>query len=154
MQSEYWDVPDGKIAAVVTMLQAFERPAPRKTPDIAAQLVAHPKPDLDWYRDLFRRVGGLDWLWFSRLGMGDTELSAILNSDDVHVYSLRHNGRDEGLLELNFAQKGECELGYFGVTADMVGTGAGRWRWPNPLLATGWRTWRKPWRLGDGWGRT
>ena len=47
MTSEFWDVPVGKIAAVVTHLQMFERPAPRKTPSITAELVAHERPDLD-----------------------------------------------------------------------------------------------------------
>ncbi len=127
MQSEYWDIPDGKIAMVITYLQMFARPEPRGVPDVAAELVAHDKPDLAWYRDLFMRVGGKEWLWFSRLGMSDEDLAAILHRDDVHVYSVRVDGRDEGLLELNFRKAGECELGYFGLTPTMVGTGAGRW---------------------------
>ncbi len=127
MESEYLDVPDGKLASVVTHLQMFERPKPRKVPDVAAELVKHDAPDLDWYRDLFRRVGALDWLWFSRLGMADAELAAILKHDDVQVYSVQVDGRDEGMLELDFRTPHECEIGYFGLTASMVGTGAGRW---------------------------
>ncbi len=127
MTSEFWDVPVGKIAAVVTHLQMFERPTPRKVPPITAELVAHDTADLDWYRDLFMRVGGQDWLWFSRLGMDDAALSAILHRDDVHMYSVRVDGRDEGMLELDFRVSGECELGYFGLAPAMVGTGAGRW---------------------------
>jgi len=111
----------------VTHLQMFERPAPRSVPVVSAALVAHDIPELNWYRDLFRRVGGDDWLWFSRLGMADADLAAILKHDDVHVYSVRVNGRDEGMLELDFRTRGECEIGYFGLTPNMVGTGAGRW---------------------------
>lgn len=127
MVSEFQDVPVGKIAAVVTNLQMFERPAPRNIAPIAAELVAHNTPDLDWYRDLFMRVGGQHWMWFSRLGMDDAALSAIVNRDDVHIYSVRVDGHDEGMLELDFRVSGECELGYFGVTPAMVGMGAGRW---------------------------
>jgi hypothetical protein len=127
MKSEFWDVPDGKIAAVVTHLQMFARPATRSVPQLKAQLVAHAKPDLDWYRDLFMRVGGQDWMWFSRMGMTDAELSAILHRDDVLVYSVQQDGRDEGMLELDFRVPGECELGYFGLAPAMIGTGAGRW---------------------------
>jgi GNAT superfamily N-acetyltransferase len=127
MTSEFWDVPVGKIAAVVTHLQMFERPAPRKIPSITAELVAHARPDLDWYRDLFTRVGGQHWMWFSRLGMDDADLSAILYRDDVQLCSVRVDGRDEGVLELDFRVSGECELGYFGLTPAMVGMGAGRW---------------------------
>lgn len=127
MQSEFLDVPQGKIAAVVTHLQMFARPAPRTVPPVAAQLIEHPKPDLEWYRDLFMRVGGQDWMWFSRLGMDDDALAAILHRDDVHVFSVRVDGRDEGMLELDFRESGACELGYFGLTSAMVGSGAGRW---------------------------
>lgn len=127
MQSEFLDVPDGKIAAVVTHLQMFERPAPRNVRPVAAQLVEHPKPDPDWYRDLFMRVGGRDWMWFSRLGLKDGDLSAILQRDDVLVFSVRVDGRDEGLLELDFRTAQACELGYFGLTRALVGTGTGRW---------------------------
>jgi len=127
MKSEFWDVPQGKIAAVVTHLQMFERPAPRKVPDIDVTLVKHATPDLDWYRDLFTSVGGLDWMWFSRLGMSDKELGAILGRDDVWIFALEKAGRAEGLLELDFRVEGECELGYFGLTPAMIGTGAGRW---------------------------
>ena len=35
--------------------------------------------------------------------------------------------RDEGLLDLDFRQAGHCEIVYFGVTAKLIGSGAGRW---------------------------
>lgn len=127
MKSVFQDVPDGKIAAVVTHLQMFARPEPRATPAVAAKLVAHPEPDLDWYRDLFMRVGGQNWMWFSRLGMTDAALGAVLYDSAVQVYSVRVDGCDEGLLELDFRVPGECELGYFGLSPVVVGTGAGRW---------------------------
>lgn len=127
MGSEFWDVPQGKIAAVVTHLQMFERPAPRNVPEVQARLVAQDAPDLDWYRDLFMRVGGQDWMWFSRMGMVDEALREILHRPDVWVYGVEVDGRAEGMLELDFRVPGECELGYFGLTSTMVGTGAGRW---------------------------
>ncbi len=127
MKSEYWDVPDGKIAAVVTYLQMFERPAPRKIPQVTADLVRHDRADLNWYRDLFMRVGGHDWLWFSRLGLDDGALSDVLHNENIWLYSVQVEGRDEGMLELDFRVPGECELGYFGLTKALVGSGAGRW---------------------------
>ena len=83
-------------------------------------------PDLDWFRDLYRRVGE-EWLWFSRLQMTDAELAAIIQSPLVEVYALVQDGRDEGLLELDFREAGQCELAFFGVTAKLIGSGAGRW---------------------------
>ncbi len=58
---------------------------------------------------------------------GDAELAAIIRSPMVDVHALVHEGRDKGLLELDFREAGQCELAFFGVTADLIGSGAGRW---------------------------
>jgi GNAT superfamily N-acetyltransferase len=126
LSNGYSDVPAGKIAAVVTHLEMTERPAPRPDPTGAWMLRRVPSPELDWFRDLYRRVGE-EWLWFSRLQMADKELAAIICSPMVEVYALVHEGRDEGLLELDFREAGQCELAFFGVTAELIGHGAGRW---------------------------
>ncbi|WP_375412864.1 GNAT family N-acetyltransferase [uncultured Bradyrhizobium sp.] len=120
------DVPAGKIAAVVTHLEMTERRALPPDPDGAWTLRTVPSPDLDWFRNLYRRVGE-EWLWFSRLQMPDAELAAIIRSPMVDVHALMHEGRDEGLLELDFREAGQCELAFFGVTAELIGSGAGRW---------------------------
>jgi GNAT superfamily N-acetyltransferase len=120
------DVPADKITAVVTHLEMTERPALRRDPEGAWTSRRVPSPDLDWFRDLYRRVGE-EWLWFSRLQMADAELAAIIRSPMVDVYALVHEERDEGLLELDFRDAGQCELAFFGVTADLIGGGAGRW---------------------------
>jgi GNAT superfamily N-acetyltransferase len=122
----YSDVLAGKIAAVVTHLEMTERPALRSDPEGAWTLRRVPSPDLDWFRDLYRRVGE-EWLWFSRLQMLDAELAAIIRSPMVDVHALVHEDRDEGLLELDFREAGQCELAFFGVTAKLIGGGAGRW---------------------------
>src|SRR3954466_9637792 len=59
--------------------------------------------------------------------MSDTELAAIIHSPLVEVYALEHDGSDESLLELDFREAGQCEIGFFGVTAKLIGSGAGRW---------------------------
>jgi GNAT superfamily N-acetyltransferase len=122
----YSDVPAGKIAAIVTHLEMTARLAPRPDPAGAWMLRRVEMPPLDWFRDLYLRVGE-EWLWFSRTRMLDAELSARLHSPQLEVYALVDDGRDEGLLELDFRKPGQCEIGMFGVTAKLVGTGAGRW---------------------------
>jgi len=122
----YSDVPRGKMAAVVTHLEMTERPALARDPSGAWTLRRAESPDLDWFRDLYRRVGE-EWLWFSRLQMTDVELAAIIQSPLMEVYALVHDGRDEALLELDFRERGQCELVSFGVTAKLIGSGAGRW---------------------------
>ncbi len=121
----YSDVPDGKLAAVVTHLEMTARPAGvgRDGPWV---LRREPAPGLDWYRELHRRVGQ-DWLWFSRQQLDDAALAAIVRSPLVEVYALAHERHDEGLLELDFRKPGECEMVFFGVTEKLFGQGAGRW---------------------------
>jgi GNAT superfamily N-acetyltransferase len=83
------------------------------------------RPDLAWYRDLYRRVGE-EWLWFSRIRAADDKLAARLHHPLVETHALVADGRDEGLLELDFREPRACEIGMFGVTARLVGSGAGR----------------------------
>ena len=122
----YSDVPAGKIAAVVTHLEMTVRPALHSDPPGAWSLRRVETPALDWFRDLYRRVGE-EWLWFSRLQMMDAELADIIQSPLVEVYALTQGGRDEGLCELDFREPGQCELAFFAVTEKLIGGGAGRW---------------------------
>ena len=63
----------------------------------------------------------------------------------VEVHALVHDGRDEGLLELDFRERGQCELAFFGVTAELIGSGAGRWQM-NRALELAWsRPVRRVW---------
>lgn len=132
----YSDVPAGKIAAVVTHLEMTERPTLRPDPPGAWTLRRVESPSLDWFRDLFRRVGE-EWLWTSRLRMSDVELAAIIHSPSVEVYALVHDISDEGLLELDFREAGQCELSFFGVSGKLIGGGAARWLM-NRALALAW----------------
>jgi GNAT superfamily N-acetyltransferase len=127
LPSGYSDIPDGKLASVVTCLEMRARPALR--PERAAapwQLNRVPQPSAAWYRALFRRVGA-EWLWYSRLVMPREELETILGNAAVEVYALTSQGQDEGLLELDFRETGSCELAFFGLTNAVRGCGAGRW---------------------------
>jgi GNAT superfamily N-acetyltransferase len=131
------DVPPGKIAAVVTSLEMRERAPLRAGPaDPAWQLRLVPRPEVGWYRDLYRRIGQ-DWLWFSRLALSETALARIIRDPQVEVCALEVDGRDEGLLELDFRQAEACELAFFGLTAPLLGTGAGRWLM-NQAIARAW----------------
>lgn len=133
----YHDVPDGKLAMVVTHLEMRAAPAlrPMELPDgVSLRQVT---PTVEWYRDVFDRVGAQHWLWFSRLKMSDADLAAILTDTDRVYYTLGKNGQDEALLELDFSQSGECELAYFGLTPKLIGAGAGRFLM-NHAIATAW----------------
>ncbi len=123
----YHDVPAGSLATVVTSLE-MRAPVPSRPELDDAPWILRPvaQPGLDWYRDLYRRVGA-DWLWSSRLALSDAALAAILGARAVSVYALTVDGCDEGILELDFREPGQCELAFFGVTPPTIGTGAARW---------------------------
>jgi len=84
----YSDIPAGKIAAVVTHLEMAELPAlPFDLPgDWTLRRVE--SLALEWYRELYRRVGEA-WLWFSPTQMSDAELAAIIEAPLVEVYTRR-----------------------------------------------------------------
>lgn len=133
----YSDIPSGKTVSVVTHLQMFERPATRperSEPSWALRRVVAPEPAS--YRALFRRIGE-NWLWFSRLQLSDEEINAVLGDALHETYVFEAQGQEEGLLELDFATEGECELSFFGLTPPMIGLGAGRWMM-NRALAMAW----------------
>lgn len=135
----YHDVPLGKVATVVTHLEMRSRPEPRAVPQPEGWMLKRiQSPSCDWYRPIFTAVGA-DWLWYSRMKMDAAQLDAILSDPDVHIYTLHKDGTDGALLELNFRTKGECELAFFGLTAPLIGTGAGRFLM-NAAIDAAWST--------------
>lgn len=128
--SEFLPLAPGMLAAVVTHLEMRGLPpvdrAGLARPDLRLDRVLAPDPD--WYRTLYRAVGAR-WLWFSRLRMADADLVAILHDPAVEVHALHQDGADapKGLLELDLRDPANVELAFFGVTADMIGSGAGRY---------------------------
>jgi hypothetical protein len=136
----YHDIPAGKLAAITTSLEMFARPGLRPEVGVPGRLRRVAQPDGGWYRDLYFRIGA-EWLWFSRLRMSPEALGAMIRHPAVEVYALTVGERDEGLIELDFRERDVCELRMFGVTAQLIGTGAGRWlmnraieaAWKNPI---------------------
>ncbi|MBT8155232.1 GNAT family N-acetyltransferase [Epibacterium ulvae] len=121
------ELPAGKLAAVVTYLQMFDRPETRAvTAPAGVTLQPHAAPDAEWYRTLFRLIGE-DYLWFSRLERDGAELAAHLAKDSVEVWSVQKDGADLGLLELEWQAGGDCELSFFGLSPALIGGGIGRW---------------------------
>jgi GNAT superfamily N-acetyltransferase len=122
----YQPVANGELAAVVTYLEIRERPHVT-VPDSPLLLKRIDVPDPEHYRDLFRLVGA-PWLWFSRLVMDDAHLASIIQHPKVELYSVvDQNGRDVGMLELDFRDPHECELAFIGLIPTLSGIGHGRW---------------------------
>jgi len=111
---------------VVTHLEMTDRAPTRPVSAPDGVALRRVRPTLDWYRDVFNRVGAQEWLWFERLTYDDEKLAGIITDPDVEIFTLSRDGRDEALLELDFRTKGQCELAYFGLTPKLIGSGAGR----------------------------
>jgi GNAT superfamily N-acetyltransferase len=133
----YDALPNGELAAVVTYL---EMRSPADQPAIWSPLelrrVEVPQPA--HYRELFKVVGS-PWLWFSRLVLDDAHLAEIIQHPKVELYSVRdEDGREVGMIELDFREPHECELAFIGLVPELSGKGHGKW-----LLAEatrlGWR---------------
>ncbi len=143
----YTDIPTGRIAAIATTLEMRAPPRPRPLPPLYEGLEIRrvERPDLDWYRSLFRRIGE-PWLWHSRLRLSDAALGAILHDERVAVWAhsaVEPGGElvsDEGLLELDFRRVGACELAFFGLTPSMTGRGLGRYLMAHAIG----EAWRRP----------
>jgi len=122
----YEAVPTGQLAAVVTFLEIRDRPNVAVPP---SQLTLRrlPQPDAETYRLLFRLVGS-PWLWFSRLAIDDAALAAIIDHPNVELFVVEdREGRDAGMLELDFREQGQCELAFLGLVPELAGQGHGRW---------------------------
>lgn len=138
----YFELPPGRLATLVTYLEMRAPPPARPVPERAdLALCRWERPGLDAYRALFRRIGE-PWLWCSRLVLADSALAAILEDPRVEIFRLERAGEPAGILELDFRAVGECELAFFGLVPEAVGTGAGRW-----LMA---RALERAWRPGIG----
>jgi GNAT superfamily N-acetyltransferase len=123
----YVDLPAGKLANVVTCLEMFDRPAPRSHPlGTVGALTRKERPDLGWYRRLFRRVGE-PYLWFSRLALSDEQLTRVVCDPLVEVYAVEEGGVEIGFVELDFRIDGECEIVFLGIVESALGRGLGRW---------------------------
>lgn len=119
-------LPKGKVAVTVTYLEMLKRPETSAPARKDLTLERWPAPDLDVYRSLFRAVGQ-EWLWFARLKLTDDELRLVLEDPARELFVPCREGKPVGMLELDFSDPENPELGYFGLTPEAIGGGAGRW---------------------------
>ena len=133
-------VPAGHLAMVVTWLEMTAPCAPRTAPPPeGAEVALWTDPGCDAYRDLIRRIG-TDWLWSSRLRLTDAALGEVIRNSDVEVWRLMRGEVPLGIAELDFREGPDCELAFFGVAPEAVGTTAAR----HLMTAVTARAWKRP----------
>jgi hypothetical protein len=122
----FYELPTGKLANVVTCLEMEASPqVEAKALPAGYSLNRVNSDDLTSYRALFRKVGE-DFLWFSRLIMPDEKLKAILGHKDIESYALYRGDTAVGVMELDFKDMPNCELAFFGLAKETIGSGLGR----------------------------
>ena len=128
----YTDIPNGKVAYVVTYLEMQEKALLDAGPRPDMYLERWQTPDRDTFRTLFREIGE-EWLWFSRLVISDDQLDEMLQDPAREIYVPVMDGKRAGLLELNFADAANPEVSYFGLVPSAIGNGRGRWLMANAV---------------------
>jgi GNAT superfamily N-acetyltransferase len=72
--------------------------------------------------------------------MDDPHLSSIIQHPKLELDAvLDENGREVGMLELDFRETHECELSFIGLVPELSGKGHGRWLLAEAVM----RAWRE-----------
>jgi GNAT superfamily N-acetyltransferase len=133
----YSELAPGKIASIVTYLEMTERPWKGATLSAGVvRLKQVKKPELDWYRALFRRAGA-QWLWFSRLTMGDEQLKTVLICPATELFLAEAEAGEIGMAELDRSKTPDVEITSFALFPEAIGKGLGR-TFMTALLELAW----------------
>lgn len=84
------------------------------------------RPPIPYYRYLYDAVGR-DYNWLSKRKLSDDELAAVIHDPQTEIHVLHVDGSPAGFAEFDRRQAGEIELIQFGLTADFIGQGLGKW---------------------------
>ena len=106
------------------MLQAARMSVP--VPQEELQVISSQKPTVAYYRFLYNSVGR-DYRWLSRRKLSDDALAEIIHDPLNELHVLHVNGTPAGFAELDRRQPQEVELTQFGLIADHIGRGLGKW---------------------------
>ncbi|MGB0843375.1 MAG: GNAT family N-acetyltransferase [Alphaproteobacteria bacterium] len=82
-------------------------------------------PDPDWYRQLYKDVGG-PWMWWERIAMKDETFVELFAKGDRLVITPIVDGQIAGFCEILFADPKYSEIVYFGLKPEFLGKGIAR----------------------------
>jgi GNAT superfamily N-acetyltransferase len=110
-----------------TYLEMFAHPQQTVPPPRDGLAVVYAKqPTVDYYRFLYDAVGR-DYDWTSRKKLSDADLRALLHDPRLEIHVLMVEGVPAGFAELDRRSEGEIELVQFGLMAEFIGQGLGRY---------------------------
>ena len=118
------------IPITITKLEMRARPSharpqlPHSADHQRAMLMKLDAPPVNFYRYLYNTVGEA-YVWVVRRRMSDEAIGTMLRDPRVEIYVLYVGGTPAGYAELDFREKGEAELAYFGLLPEFIGRGFG-----------------------------
>lgn len=89
-----------------------------------------------WFLSLYDAVGR-DHAWTDKHQIAREDLNAWIQNPDIALYTLMGKGWPQGFFMLDWTEEGVCDLAYFGLVPEAVGTGLGTWLLKTAIL-TGW----------------
>ena len=128
-----------EVAYTVTWLEMTARPAypyPPAPVGKPAALLKAETPPVWFFLGLYDAVGR-DYAWEDMHDEDEDDLRAWLADDDTYLYTLMRDGWPHGFFLLDHRQRGVCDLSYFGLVPQAVGTGLGRFLLES-AVHTGW----------------
>jgi len=118
-----------EVAVTITHLEMDRRPeaSPPPLPSGApVSLMRAVRPPPRYFLYLYDLVGEAHH-WTDRHADEPETVRALLQDDDVSLFSVIWDGWPGGLVLLDWREPGVCDLGYFGLAAELHGRGLGRW---------------------------
>ncbi len=110
-----------------TKFQSFAHQRRQIVPPMAGIAIRHvTEPTVEFYRQIYDAVGG-QWNWSSRKKLPDAELARIIGDPRVEIHVLQVKGEQAGFAELDRRQPAEIELVQFGLVAEFIGQGLGKY---------------------------
>ena len=118
-------IPPGHVATIKSYLEMGAPPRSRPAPP-GVTLAPLRGGESVRYRAIFAALGQR-WLWWSRLLMTDCALADLLEIPEILAFSVRIDGIDAGLFELDLRNPREPDLAFLGLFDGARGKGIGPW---------------------------
>ncbi len=116
----------GRIETVITYLEMKAPPPPRPPhqPRRQLALLRLAEPSTAFYRYLYGTVGE-PWFWYERRAISDDELARLIRAAGIEISVLYADGEPAGYIEMDYRDKADVSLAYFGIVPHLIGHGLG-----------------------------
>jgi GNAT superfamily N-acetyltransferase len=120
--------PKRRVPMTVTFFEMLAKPSalPPPAPKGRHAILKAEMPTTHFYRYLYDTIGE-PYFWVERRLWSHEKLKAHLADPKIVLYTLYLAGVPGGMVELDFREKGLCQIGYFGLMPEFTGRRIGPW---------------------------